>query len=68
MLLIQRGGRFDLRNKENQLALEVCPDEGCDSAKFLAVNMKLRQFIQVPCADSEKFLSKYGRIKFSNET
>ncbi|KZS14880.1 Histone-lysine N-methyltransferase EHMT1 [Daphnia magna] len=57
LLLITRGGRFDLRNKENQLALEVCPDKHCHSALLLALNMKLQQFTQTPCTESEKLLS-----------
>ena len=59
LLLITRGGRLDLRNKEDQLALEVCPDKNCHSALLLALNMKLQQFTQTPCTDSEKLLSRY---------
>lgn len=50
---------MDLRNKENQLALEVCPDKRCHSAILLALNMKLQQFTQTPSSDCEKLLSKY---------
>lgn len=59
LLLITRGGRLDLRNKEDQLALEVCPDKHCHSALLLALNMKLQQFTQPSSAQAEKLLSKY---------
>jgi len=56
LLLITRGGRLDLRNKDNQLAVEVCPDKHCHSALLLALNTKLQQFTQTPCHDAEKLL------------
>lgn len=62
LLLITRGSRLDLRNKENQLALEVCPDKRCHSALLLALNMKLQQFTQTPSSDCEKLLSKYRKL------
>ena len=52
-----------MRNKEDQLALEVCPDKNCHSALLLALNMKLQQFTQTPCTDSEKLLSRYKVYK-----
>jgi len=58
LLLITRGGRLDLRNKEGQLALEVCPDKHCHSALLLALNTKLQQLTQTPCAEAEKLLTK----------
>jgi len=57
LLLITRGARLDIRNKDNQLAIEVCPDKNCHSALLLALNTKLQQFTQTPCSDAEKLLS-----------
>ena len=48
-----------MRNKEGNLALEVCPDKQCHSALLLALNMKLQHFTQNPSSDAEKLLSKY---------
>ena len=59
LLLVTRGSRLDLRNKEGQLALDVCPDKQCHSALLLALNTKLQQLTQMPSGSRvEKLLLK----------
>lgn len=59
LLLVTRGGRLDVLNKEGHLPLQVCPDKQCHSALLLALNTKLQQLTKIPSAGRvEKLLSK----------